>query len=621
MKTWKKLTALLLAAVMGMGLTGTAFAAEKEYADVAGHWAEAEIRLVTELGLVDGKSAGVFGPDENMTRGDLVLALYRLAKSPALDAGMGNPFTDVAEDAGCRDAILWAGSKGIVLGKSSVSFDPEGNVTRQEMAKILNLFAACSVGKKELRSRIDVLSAYADAGEVAGWAKDYMNWAVASAFITGASGGKLDPDGSVTRAQTAAILCRYMDDASTGDASKDKSRNGDSIGENELLVVSFGTSFNDNRAATIGAIESAMEKAFPDYSVRRGFTANTIIEHIYRRDGQVIDDVEEALDRAVKNGVKNLVVQPTHLMNGYEYGDLRETLEKDYSDKFESIRIGAPLLTSDGDYSAVAEAMVAATAGFDDGRTAVCYMGHGTEAAANGVYDRMQKHLTDAGHVNYFVGTVEAHPDVQDVLKLVQAGEYERVVLRPMMIVAGDHANNDMAGEDADTWKSVFAAAGYEVVTEIKGLGELEGIQRLLADHARDAEKLSETKIEKEPNPGSAKPQEPAVLADGVYTITASCKEPMFKIDSCELTVKDGKMTASLTLGSTSFDRMTAGSAASAAVSAGSAVEGVETDGKMTFTLDVEALDKELAYAAHSVRKDAWYDRTLSFDSASAVAK
>lgn len=626
MKTRNKLLALLLALAMILGLAGTALAGEnkKNFGDVSGHWAEKEIRRMLELGLMDGRSGDAFAPNASMTRAELVTALYRLAGEPDV-SGVKNPFADVAEDAGCRDAVLWAAREKIVNGKTASAFAPDGSVTRQELAKILNGCAALAVKQEKLASRKDVLSAYPDAGDVSAWAKDMMNWAVASGFITG-SNNRLSPKGTATRAQVAAILCRYMDDASTGDASKDNPRNQDGIKENELLVVSFGTSFNDNRAATIGAVEAAMEKAFPEYSVRRGFTADTIIEHIARRDGEIIDGVKEALDRAKANGVKNLVVQPTHLMNGWEYGDLVKELEKREAD-FESVKIGAPLLTTDDDFAKTAQAMVDAAAALaQDGKTAVCYMGHGTEAASNSVYARMQKVLRDGGHDNYFIGSVEAAPTAEDLVKLVKEGGYEKVVLRPMMIVAGDHANNDMAGEDADSWKSVFAAAGFEVQCEIRGLGELKEIQDILIAHAKDAAALAETGIDVEPNPENDKPPaEPGkeALADGVYTITVDCKESMFKIDHCELTVKGGRMTAALTLGSTSFDKMFAGSAAAAALAETGVVDGVASGGgeMMTFTLDVAALDEALAFAAHSVRKDAWYDRTLTFDSSSAAAK
>ena len=617
MRKWNKLPALLLAGVMALGLTTAALAADVTYPDVAGTWSEEYVERMTELDLMEGRSAGSFAPNENMTRAELVLALYRLAGSPAISGK--NPFDDVAGDAAYRDAVIWANEKGIASGRSQGVFDPNGDVQRQEIAKILNAFAADAVGRKSLHNRIDVLSGYADAAQVSGWARESMNWAVASEFITG-SGGKLDPRGAATRAQMAAILCRYMDDASTGDASKDNPRNGDSIGENELLVVSFGTSYNDNRAATIGAVESAMETAFPDYAVRRGFTSNIIIEHIQRRDGVVIDDVAEALARAKANGVKNLLVQPTHLMNGYEYGDLVKELEACAGD-FETVKIGAPLLTTDEDFAAVAQAMVDAAAGYDDGKTAVCYMGHGSEAAANGIYARMQQHLTDSGHDNFFVGTVEAEPTAEDLVKLVKAGGYERVVLRPMMIVAGDHANNDMAGDGEDSWKSVFTAAGFQVTCEINGLGELEAIQQLLAAHAGEAKPLDETGIHVEPNPGNVKPAGTAAPADGVYTVEVTCKESMFKIAGCELTIADGKMTAALTLGSASFDRMFPGSAAAAAAGGEGAVEAV-TDGETaTFTLPVSALDQELGFAAHSVRKDTWYDRSLTFHAESLQAK
>ena len=272
----------------------------------------------------------------------------------------------------------------------------------------------------------------------------------------------------------------------TGDASLDNPRNQDEIGENELLVVSFGTSFNDSRRLTVGAIEEAMEKAFPDYSVRRGFTSQIIIDHVKERDGEVIDNVGEALDRAVDNGVKNLVIQPTHLMDGLEYNDLVNEVAQ-YADAFASISIGKPLLTSDEDFQTVAKAMVDATASYDDGKTAICFMGHGTEAESNAVYAKMQQVLTDGGYENYFVGTVEAAPSLDDVLALVQAGTYERVVLQPMMIVAGDHANNDMAGDEEDSWKTAFEAAGYQVECVVRGLGEFEAIQDLLVEHAQAA--------------------------------------------------------------------------------------------------------------------------------------
>ncbi|MBQ7707985.1 MAG: sirohydrochlorin cobaltochelatase [Lachnospiraceae bacterium] len=272
----------------------------------------------------------------------------------------------------------------------------------------------------------------------------------------------------------------------TGDASLDDPLNQDEIGESELLVVSFGTSFNDSRRLTIGAIEGALTDAFPDYSVRRGFTSQIIIDHVKDRDNVTIDNVTEALDRAVDNGVKTLVVQPTHLMNGFEYNDLVDEISQ-YADAFDQIVIGEPLLTSEEDFEAVAKAITEATKEYDDGKTAICFMGHGTEADSNGVYAHMQEVLTNLGYDNYFIGTVEAVPSLEDLIKAVGEGEYERVVLEPLMVVAGDHANNDMAGDDEDSWKSAFEAEGYEVVCVLKGLGEFPEIQKLYVQHAQDA--------------------------------------------------------------------------------------------------------------------------------------
>lgn len=272
----------------------------------------------------------------------------------------------------------------------------------------------------------------------------------------------------------------------TGDASLDNIRNQDEIGEKELLVLSFGTSYNDSRRLTIGAIENDLEKAFPDYAVRRGFTANIIIDHVQRRDGILIDDVDAALNRAVNNGVKTLVVQPTHLMHGLEYDELVEAVSE-YADAFEQVVFGEPLLSSDEDFSRVEKAITEWTAEYDDGETAICFMGHGTEAASNAVYQKMQDLLTADGYTNYFVGTVEAEPSLEDVLAAVQAGNYKRVVLEPLMVVAGDHANNDMASDEEDSWKTAFEAAGYEVECLLRGLGENESIREIYMEHAQAA--------------------------------------------------------------------------------------------------------------------------------------
>ena len=318
------------------------------------------------------------------------------------------------------------------------------------------------------------------------------------AVVAGCSSSSKETTAETTEAQTSAEETtaeetteaeteeEEEENYNTGDASKDNPRNQDEIGEDELMVVSFGTSYNDNRRMTVGAIEDAIEKAFPDYSVRRAFTSQIIIDHVKSRDNEIIDNVTEALDRAEKNGVKRLVIQPTHLMNGLEYTDLvNEVAER--SDAFEKVSIGEPLLTSDEDFKAVMTAITEATAEYDDGETAICFMGHGTEADSNQIYAKMQDLLTESGYENYFVGTVEATPSLEDVLAKVQAGEYKKVVLEPLMIVAGDHANNDMAGDEDGSWKKTFEDAGYEVTCLVRGLGELEPIQQLFVQHAQAA--------------------------------------------------------------------------------------------------------------------------------------
>ena len=296
--------------------------------------------------------------------------------------------------------------------------------------------------------------------------------------------------------------------ADTGDASKDDPRNQDEIGENELLVVSFGTSFNDSRAQDIKGIEDKLQEAYPDWSVRRAFTAQIIINHVEARDDEVIDNMQQALDRAVANGVKNLVVQPTHLMHGAEYDEMTEAIDG-YKDKFESVAIAEPMLGEVGDDAtvinddkkAVAQAITdeaCKIAGYDsmeaaaeDG-TAFVFMGHGTSHTANVTYDQMQTQMEDLGFTNAFIGTVEGEPEdteCQAVIEKVKEAGFKKVVLRPLMVVAGDHANNDMAGDDEDSWKSQFEASGAfdSIDCQIEGLGRIEAVEDLYVEHTKAA--------------------------------------------------------------------------------------------------------------------------------------
>lgn len=294
----------------------------------------------------------------------------------------------------------------------------------------------------------------------------------------------------------------------TGDASKDDPRNQDEIGENELLVVSFGTSFNDSRAEDIKGIEDALQEAYPDWSVRRAFTAQIIINHVQARDGESIDNMDQALERAVNNGVKNLVIQPTHLMHGAEYDELTEAVEA-YQDKFESVKIAEPLLGEVGsdatainaDKEAVAKAITdeaVKTAGYDsldaakaDG-AAFVFMGHGTSHTAKVSYSQMQTQMQTLGYDNVFIGTVEGEPEetsCEAVIEAVSNAGYKKVILRPLMVVAGDHANNDMAGDDDDSWKSMFEASGkFDTIdTQVSGLGRIDAIKNIYVEHTAAA--------------------------------------------------------------------------------------------------------------------------------------
>ena len=253
-----------------------------------------------------------------------------------------------------------------------------------------------------------------------------------------------------------------------------------------ILVVSFGTSYNDSREATIGAVEKAIADANPQYEVRRAFTSQIIIDKLAERDNIQIDNVTQALDRAVADGIKKLVVQPTHLMNGFEYNDLKAELAK-YEGNFDQIVLGEPLLTSDEDYEAVIKAITDRTKDYDDGTTAIVFMGHGTEADSNAVYAKMQEKITADGFANYYIGTVEATPSLDDVIAALEGKGYTRVVLEPLMVVAGDHANNDMAGDEEDSWKSILTAKGYNVECILEGLGQNAAVQAIYVQHVAAA--------------------------------------------------------------------------------------------------------------------------------------
>lgn len=355
----------------------------------------------------------------------------------------------------------------------------------------------------------------------------------------------------------------------TGDASLDDPLNQDAIGENELLVVSFGTSFNDSRAADIRSVELALQEAFRDWSVRRAFTSQIIINHVHARDGEKIDNVAQALERAIANNVKNLVVQPTHLMRGAEFDELVETLAS-YRDQFETVVIAQPLFGETGadatvvnsDKKMIAEGMTAAavqSAGYatlEDAAAdsvAFVFMGHGTSHAAAVSYEQMQTQFGELGYENVFVGTVEGEPEstaVEEVIEAVKAAGYKKVILRPLMLVAGDHANNDMAGDDEDSWKSLFLASGEfeSVEAQIEGLGRIPVIQEQYIAHTREA--LAEAHFEAAGEPAASADD---MVADGVYSVVFNSDSSMFQVNEAldgkgTLTVENGSMTLHISL-------------------------------------------------------------------------
>ena len=420
----------------------------------------------------------------------------------------------------------------------------------------------------------------------------------------------------------------------TGDASLDDPKNADEIGENELLVVSFGTSFNDSRAKDIGGIEKALEAAFPDWSVRRAFTAQIIINHVQARDGEFIDNMDQALERAVANGVKNLLVQPTHLMHGAEYDELTDAL-KGYADKM-NIVVAEPLLGQVGkdaaeintDKETVAKAVVAEAvkaAGFEsleaaekDG-AAFVLMGHGTAHLAKVTYSQMQTQMNELGYRNVFIGTVEGEPEetaCENIIKAVHEAGYTKVILRPLMVVAGDHANNDMADpEDDESWVSQFTASGFfeTIDCQISGMGSIAEVQAIYVAHAQAA--MDEKGLKAEAVASAA------ALSDGTYKVTFKTDSGMFKSHKNQgvLTVKDGQMTLHFSLESKNILNLYRGLAEDAvkegAVLLQPTLDKVTFDDGLTeevygFDVPVPIIGEEFDLALVG-KKGTWYDHKV----------
>ena len=436
----------------------------------------------------------------------------------------------------------------------------------------------------------------------------------------------------------------------TGDASKDDPLNGDDIGENEILVVSFGTSFNDSRAEDISAVEKAIADANPDWAVRRAFTAQIIINHINARDDEKIDNMKQALDRAVENGVKNLVVQPTHLMHGAEYDEMMDALSE-YASKFDSVKVGEPLLGEVGSDATVINddkakvagyvtEAAAVDAGYDDVNAAaedgvaLVLMGHGTSHTANVTYDQMQTQMAELKYDNVFIGTVEGEPEdtaCDVVIDKVKEAGFKKVILRSFMVVAGDHANNDMAGDEEDSWKSQFLNTGDfdSVDCQIAGLGRLEGVQEIYVNHVADAMKSDSIGAT---DAGNSEEDEEAEdensIPDGKYEAKFTTDSSMFHVNEANkdmgvLTVKDGKMTIHVSLAGDGVTNLFPGTAEDAQKDGAKLLEPTKdevtyddgtTETVNGFDIPVPALDEEFDLALIG-KKGKWYDHKVSVTS------
>ena len=380
-----------------------------------------------------------------------------------------------------------------------------------------------------------------------------------------------------------------------------------------ILVVSFGTSFNQSRSLTIGGIEAAIREAYPDYQIRRAFTSQIIIDKLAARDGLRIDTVEDAMNRLLLDKVKEVVIQPTTVMNGWEYEDvIKEVMP--FADKFESFRIGKWLLADDDDYDVVAGVMAAETTGFKADGTAIVWMGHGTSHASNTTYKKMQDVLHAKGYADHLVGTVEGYPEIEDVQELLEEMGAERVVLRPMMIVAGDHANNDMAGDEEDSWKTILEEEGYAVVSVIEGFGQVKAIQDLFINHVQDALDAGDLAVTPA---ATAAGVTAARIRNGTYAIEVDTNSAMFKFVDCQLIVEDTAMTAVATMSAVGFDMVYWGMLDQAQANESNAYTPVLDDGHNVYTIPLEALDRKLDFAGHGSRSGNWFDHIAEFQSAS----
>lgn len=245
-----------------------------------------------------------------------------------------------------------------------------------------------------------------------------------------------------------------------------------------ILVVSFGTSYEITRRKTIEAIEKRIAEEFKEYKVYRAFTSKIILRKL-KKQGLHVNNVIEAMEQIKKDGIEQLIVQPTHMIHGIENEIMcKEVLE--YEGEISSIGLGKPLLSAPWDYQELAHIIKDTYKVADD--EVMLLMGHGTAHYANASYPAFEYTLKQEGISNILVGTVEGYPSFEDAYENLKKLNKKKVCLVPMMIVAGDHATNDMAGAD-NSWKSKLEDDGYEVRCVMTGLGEIRNVQDMYIKH------------------------------------------------------------------------------------------------------------------------------------------
>ena len=251
-----------------------------------------------------------------------------------------------------------------------------------------------------------------------------------------------------------------------------------------LLVVSFGTSYKETREKTIEVIEREIAEAFKEADFKRAFTSGMIIKRMKQRDGILVNNVDEALKEICDEGYKNVLIQPTHIINGDEFEKMLGMIMP-YVGNFEHIKIGRPMLTTSNDYERVVNIIMEEMSDLSKDE-ALVLMGHGTGHYTDAAYAALDYRFKAMGYKNVFVGTVEGYPELDDIIPMIKEYNPSKIRLLPFMIVAGDHATNDMAGDDEDSWKNVLLNEGFEVECIIKGLGEMEGIRQIYIDHLKE---------------------------------------------------------------------------------------------------------------------------------------